>query len=186
MTQTKPGSILPNLFRYQLTWLATILGAAHGKSDLGAFIGFLMVVLHFKRCHHLLAEYKTVFTTLLIGGLWELFLVQQDLVVYQGLSPITIVPVWILILWAAFGATLNGCLGWFKDHLGWSVVFGALGGPLAWYGGAALGALSLPNPPLGYGVLAVGWAVMMPLLSFLARYFTLNSEFIDQEVGRGR
>jgi hypothetical protein len=27
--------------------------------------------------------------------------------------------------------------------------------------------------------------VMMPLLSYLARYYTLTSEFIDEEVGRG-
>lgn len=85
MNHPTPTSILPNLFRYQLTWLATVLGAAHGKADLGAFIGFLMIVLHFKKCHHLLAEYKTVFTTLLVGGLWELLLVQQQWVVYEGL-----------------------------------------------------------------------------------------------------
>ena len=184
MNHPSPTSILPNLFRYQLTWLATVLGTAHGKADLGAFIGFLMIVLHFKKCHHLLAEYKTVFTTLLVGGLWELLLVQQQWVVYEGTSAITIVPVWILILWTAFGTTLNGCLGWFKNHLGWAMLFGAAGGPLAWYGGAALGALSVPNPLFGYSVISLGWAVMMPLLSFLARYFSLNSPFIDAEVGR--
>lgn len=185
MTQPPRDSILPNLFRYQFTWLATVLGAAHGKADLGAFIGFLMVVLHFKKCHHLLAEYKTVFTTLLIGGLWELFLVEKGLVIYQGLSPITVVPVWILVLWTAFGATLNGCLRWFRQHLVWAFVFGALGGPLAWYGGVALGALSVPDPRLGYLILGAGWAVLMPLLSYLARYYSDTSEFIDREVGRG-
>lgn len=185
MMPPKRDSIFPNLFRYQLTWLATVWGAAHGKADLGAFIGFLMIVLHFKKCHHLLAEYKTVFTTLLIGGLWELILVKQQWVVYEGTSPITVVPLWILVLWTAFGATLNGCLGWFKHHLGWSFVFGALGGPLAWYGGAALGALRVTDPVWGYGILSAGWAVMMPLLSYLARYYTLTSEFIDEEVGRG-
>lgn len=186
MTAIYGNAILPNLFRYQLTWLATVLGAAHGKADLGAFIGFLMIVLHFKKCHHLLAEYKTVFTTLLIGGLWELILVKQHWVIYEGASPISLVPIWILILWTAFGTTLNGCLGWFKNHLGWSFLFGALGGPLAWYGGEALGALSVPNPLLGYVVIGGGWAVLMPLISYLARYFSLNSEFIDEEVGRGR
>lgn len=185
MKDSKTNSILPNLFRYQLTWLATVLGAAHGKTDLGAFIGFLMIVLHFKKCHHLLAEYKTVFTTLFIGALWELFLVKQQWVVYQGVSPITLVPIWILILWTAFGTTLNGCLGWFKNHLGWAFLFGAAGGPLAWYGGAALGALTVPDPRVGYAVIGMGWAFMMPLLSYLAHYYSLNSEFIDTEVGRG-
>jgi hypothetical protein len=125
-------------------------------------------------------------TTLLIGGLWELFLVKEEIVIYEGLSPITQVPIWILVLWTAFGTTLNGCLGWFRNHLFGSFIFGALGGPLAWYGGAALGALNVPNPALGYGVIAAGWAAIMPLLSALARYYTVNSEFIDQEVGRGR
>lgn len=185
MTAIQGNSILPNLFRYQVTWLATVLGAAQGKADLGAFIGFLMVVLHFKKCHHLLAEYKTVFATLLIGGIWELILVKQGWIVYQGTSPISVVPIWILILWTAFGATLNGCLGWFKKHLGWSVLFGALGGPLAWWGGASLGALSVPDPLLGYAVMSGGWAVLMPLLSYLAGYFSQNSKFIDEEVGRG-
>lgn len=186
MTVLGRGSILPNLFGYQLTWLATVWGAAHGKSDLGAFIGFLMIALHFKKCHHLLAEYKTVCTSLLIGGLWELILVQQHWVVYEGASTITVVPIWILVLWTAFGTTLNGCLGWFKSHLIWSFAFGAIGGPLAWYGGSALGALNVPEPLLGYGVLAAGWALMMPLLAALARHYTLTSEFIDEEVGHDR
>lgn len=185
MTKAISESILPNLFRYQLTWVATVVGAAHDKANLGAVFGFLMVALHFKKSHHSLVEYKTVFTTLIIGGLWEIVLVREGWVVYEATSPVTIAPIWILILWAAFGTTLNGCLAWFKNHLGWSVLFGAIGGPLAWSGGSALGALRVPDPLLGYGVLSVGWAVIMPLLSYLARYFSADSASLNGGIAHG-
>ena len=44
------------------------------------------------------------------------------------------------------------------------LLFGAIGGPLAYIGAARLGAVSLDALPLSYVALSVGWAIITPLL----------------------
>ena len=52
-----------------------------------------------------------------------------------------------------------------------AVLFGAPGGPAAYYGGLSLGALEFGNMPAGLVALAIGWAVLTPLLLALSARF---------------
>lgn len=59
-------------------------------------------------------------------------------------------------------------LRWLQPRPLLAAVLGLVGGPLAWYAGARLGALELPDPSLALSVLGAGWAALMPLLLWLA------------------
>jgi hypothetical protein len=72
-------------------------------------------------------------------------------------------------LWMNFAATLNVSMVWLRGRYLLAAVFGAIGGPLAYYGGAKLGATEALPSLNGMLVLAVGWGVMTPLLVWLAR-----------------
>jgi hypothetical protein len=76
-------------------------------------------------------------------------------------------------LWLNFAATLNQSLGWLHGRPLLAALFGAAGGPLAYYGGARLGATEALPGAGGLLLLAVGWGVMTPLLLKLAK--TLRS-----------
>ena len=52
-----------------------------------------------------------------------------------------------------------------------AVLFGAIGGPLAYMGAEKLGAVTLNNMPATYIALAVGWAILTPLLLALSEKF---------------
>ena len=91
------------------------------------------------------------------------------------------VPVWILVLWAAFGTTLNGCLGWLRQKLALAAILGGLLGPLSWYGGVRLGALEIPDPAKGYLVLGLGWFMLMPVLSWIAKSLSESEGRFDGE-----
>jgi hypothetical protein len=87
-----------------------------------------------------------------------------------------LVPSWILALWAGFVTALNVSLRWMRDKNlrgRWviAVLFGAIGGPIAYMGAARLGAVTLNNMPLSYIALGLGWAVITPLLLILAEKF---------------
>jgi hypothetical protein len=60
-------------------------------------------------------------------------------------------------------------LVWLRRRYPLAVVFGAIGGPLAYYSGAELGATEAPLSLNGMLVLSVAWGVMTPLLLWLAR-----------------
>lgn len=161
--------MIGTLLRYQAAWLATVLGAAHGHATLGSVVGLLMIFLHLKGASHPRRELSLILFSLLLGTVLETILVTRGLIVYEGTLPFSKVPPWILILWAAFGATLNGFMCWFQSRLLLASLLGAVCGPLSWYAGQKLGALVVPDPVSGYLSLALGWAVCMPLLSWRAR-----------------
>jgi len=60
-------------------------------------------------------------------------------------------------------------LGWLRDRYLLATLFGAIGGPLAYYSGAKLGATETLPTTGGLLILALGWGVMTPLLVRVAK-----------------
>jgi hypothetical protein len=79
------------------------------------------------------------------------------------------VPVWILALWLAFASTLNLSLAWMQGRYLIAMLFGASGGPLAYFGAQNIGAVTLQSSA-SYVALSVGWAVITPALLYLAKH----------------
>ena len=77
-------------------------------------------------------------------------------------------PPWMVALWLNFAATLNVSLAWLRGNYALAAVFGAVGGPLAYYSGAKLGATEALPTTTGMLLLVVGWGLMTPLLVWLA------------------
>jgi len=78
-------------------------------------------------------------------------------------------PLWLVALWAAFGTTLRSSLSWLAGRYWLSALLGAVAGPVSYAGGAGLGAAALaPNRVFSIAALAVTWALVMPLLVWLA------------------
>jgi phosphate/sulfate permease len=170
---------LANLIRFMLTVTAVLWGVKDGRADLGSFIGFLMIAMHFRTSDHLLAEYKTVATALFVGAVWEYGLIVTHTIHYSGESTWSPVPSWILVFWAMFGTTLNGAFRWFKNHLVLSGFLSAVLAPALGFSAAQLGILDTPKFPEGYLILGTGWAFLSPVLFRMSRYFFETSERID-------
>ena len=62
-------------------------------------------------------------------------------------------------------------LGWLKRSLPLALLFGAVGGPLAYVAGGKLGGLSFLQQTTALVALAIGWAVITPLLLRIADRF---------------
>lgn len=79
-------------------------------------------------------------------------------------------PLWMAGLWVAFAATLGSSLSWLRGRPWIAALFGALGGPLAYGGGARLEALG--TTATGLGAVAVEWALAAPALVRIHGVFT--------------
>jgi hypothetical protein len=80
-------------------------------------------------------------------------------------------PVWILAMWAGFALTLNHSMAFLRGRWLAATAFGAIGGPLA-YWGAARGFDAVDfglGLPIALAALAVVWGVAMPALYALHR-----------------
>lgn len=167
-----PGSPPPvarralNLLAFQAGWFATVLGAANGLPWLGPVAVTAVIGLHLTLTAQRLAELRLLIIAILLGLAFEHALLHAGLIAYAADS--AWVPVWMLALWPLFATTLNSSLAWFRPRLGLAALAGALAGPLAYAGGAALGVIELNGPAL-WG-LAAGWALAFPLLLAVARH----------------
>lgn len=147
---------------WQASWFAAVLGAARGHLWLGAAAALPVLALHAWRHRErpdagLALPAIAVTLGALVDGLLGL----------AGLAPVGGWPSpWMLALWAVFGTAFDASLGWLRGRLWLSVLFGAVGGTLAYWAGIRLGAIA----PVAWPVLAavaLGWAVAMPLLALL-------------------
>ena len=77
-------------------------------------------------------------------------------------------PYWIVAIWALFAITLNVSMRALRDRLWLGALLGLVGGPAAYYSGAKLGALTLVQALPALAALALGWALVTPLLLTLA------------------
>lgn len=155
--------MIANFVLFQLGWLACVAGAANGYAREGALVAALIVAWHVARAARPAREALLALVAALLGSGFETLLVAAGLVcVEQGVF-------WLVALWALFATTLNLSLRALQTRLWIAAAFGAVGGPLAYYAGARLGALQFLDPLAMLAALAVGWAAATPLLLSLAR-----------------
>ena len=164
--------LLLNIAAFQLGWFACVLGAAHGWPWAGVAVAVAVVALHLARAASPMDELKLIVFAVLIGALWDSLLVSLGWIAYPGETLITgAAPHWILALWALFATTLNVSMRWLKQRLLMAFVLGAVCGPLSYWAAVRLGAVQFIEPLHIVIALALGWALIMPLLMLLSRRF---------------
>lgn len=155
--------MLLNIVLFQLGWFTCVLGAANGYAREGAIAAGLIVALHIARATRPGREAKLALAAALLGLAFESALVWAGWVrVDDGIY-------WLVALWALFATTLNESLRMLQTRPWIAALFGAVGGPLAYYAGARMGALDFVQPAAMLAALAVGWAAATPLLLSVAR-----------------
>jgi len=169
-----------NVIAFQFGWFACVLGAAYDRPWLGSAVVAVLVAVHLATAIRPALEARLVAAALVIGVVWETLLLACGWIEYPtGVLWAGVAPLWIVMLWALFAITLNSSLGWLKGRLLVAAVFGAVGGPLAYWGGVRLGALVFVEPLFAVIALAVGWAVLTPLLVVLAQRFERHAAKVE-------
>jgi hypothetical protein len=163
-------AVAANFFLFQAGWFACVLGAARGFPWQGALVALLIAAFIVLRSRHPRAELALAAAAAAAGFAFDSALALAGWVDFEGAVPAPLLsPVWMVALWALFATTLNVSLRWLREWPALGVLFGAVGGPVAYYAGERLGALQFADPLLGMTAVAVGWALATPALFALAR-----------------
>ena len=186
-----------NLLLFQLGWWALVLSAARGYPGLGLAVVAAILAWHLGFVRPLASEALLIGLAALIGLTFDSLLIATGWVSYgppaavaaQALGvathPVlasasfpttstgasltaTLPPLWMMALWANFATTLNLSLAGLQIRPWLAALLGLVGGPLAYSGGAGLGAMSFVSPLPALIALALGWALLTPLLLTLA------------------
>ncbi|MDB5800970.1 MAG: hypothetical protein JWL63_1909 [Rhodocyclales bacterium] len=161
-----------NFVFFQIAWFACVLGAAHDQAWVGLLVIALVCVWHCAVSLRYKPELQLIGAAMLIGMVWESALVSADLMRYtHGTLVAGIAPPWIVAMWALLAITLNVSMRWLKKRWLLAAVMGTVAGPLSFLAGQRLGAATLTAGVYSIMALAIGWAVLMPLMMWLsARY----------------
>jgi len=165
-----------NVVAFQAGWFACVLGAAHGWPWAGSALALMLAALHAARAAQPRKEAALILAAVVLGGAWDSVLTEAGLLVYAPLPLMPawsekLAPVWILALYAIFATTLNVSLRWLRGRPLLTTVLGAVAAPASYWSGARLGAAHIPAPAAAMLALALGWALLMPALIWLACRF---------------
>ena len=162
-------AIIVNAVVFQIGWLCCVLAGASHLPWLGTGVALLIVAWHVTHSGNPNSELLLVLAAGFIGAVWDSLLVYAGWLQYPSGTLIeNTAPHWIVAMWMLFATTLNVSLNWLKHRPALAVLFGAAGGPVAYYAGYKLGGVQIPDLASAMTALALGWAVLMPLLMALA------------------
>lgn len=169
-----------NFAAFQVAWLSCVMGAAREMPWLGPVAVLIALLIHLRAARKPFEEVLLVLTCALIGAGFDSILVAAGWVTYKaGQFSDYLAPYWIVTMWMLFATTLNVSMRWLRGKPALAALFGFYGGPAAYITGQALGGITLVNETAALTALAVGWAIMMPVLMRL-------SESLDGMPGRRR
>ena len=159
-----------NVVLFQAAWFAAVLGAAKGMLWLGPLAMIPTLAIHLTLQDDRKGEVKLLLAAGLLGFTFDTAFVAGGVFTpLQHLFPRPLSPPWMICLWLNFAATLNVSMAWLRGRYLLAALFGAIGGPLAYYSGAKLGATEALPTSTGMLLLAIGWGIMTPLLVRVAR-----------------
>lgn len=163
--------MIVNFILFQLAWFSCVIGAAKGVPWLGVLVSFYVVGVHIYQAKQVKQELLLVLIVLLIGAIIDQAMLTFELIDYMNGGWIDdLVPVWILALWLGFSTILNVSLRWMRGRYFTAIIFGAVGGPLAYFSAEKIGAVILHGQH-SYIALSIAWAVITPLLLVISSYF---------------
>jgi Protein of unknown function (DUF2878) len=145
---------LVNIVINQIIWFLCVLGGNGGVP-----FALPLLVANVLLSHHRQADLQMMGMLLAAGVCIDGALQATGFFSFRhGGVPI---PLWLAVIWLALAALPHHSLKWMKGRPLLSVLFGALGGPLAYWAGVRLGAAAFHWPLLpSLALLAAIWAVL--------------------------
>lgn len=168
--------LIGNILGFQLIWWLIIL-----LGNQAIAVAMCLIALHCY-CH---SDNKGELRTIILVGLvgyfvdtmltlagWFSFPQYAHTTYYSTALP----PVWLMVLWMAFGATLNNSLAFFHRRTELAILAGGLSGPLSYLAAEKLGAVTFPNEVNNTMLLlAIIWAGLFPFALWLSRILVTHS-----------
>ena len=145
-------------------WFVCILGAAWNYTYIAIAISIGILFLHLYLTDKNANDIKLSAIAATFGFIFDGFMLFNNMIIYNNPGvPYPFTPIWIVILWILFAITLNHSLAWLKGRTSLAMLFGLMGGPLVYLAGEKLLAVTIASPNTLI-VLAIGWALITPLL----------------------
>ena len=165
-----PWRSIWNFVQLQVGWFACVLGAAEGLYWLGPAVVAVLLAQHLYASADRRREVEVMAVLAVFGSAMDSVQSGLGLLSFEGATSPWICPPWIAALWLHFGSQRETMLRLAFRYPALAALFGAVGGPLAYWAGVRLGAASFhsSHPEWSVVSLALVWSLAMPAAGWLA------------------
>ncbi len=161
--------LLINIVGFKVGWVSSVMGAAAQMPWLGPMVFLIVAFVHMRQARRPELELGLVISAGFIGIWFDSFIVAMGWVAYpSGQFSAMLAPYWIVTMWMLFATTLNRSMAWLRGRSALAAALGAFAGPASYFAGQKLGGIEFIQPVAALTALAIGWAVIMPVLMLLA------------------
>lgn len=171
-------NILINITLYQIIWFVCVL---YGNP--GGLIGLGGLALHLIFSRHRAADGKIIVSFLVAGLVIDSAMQLAGVLAFPGQSwPI---PFWLAVIWGGLATLPLHSLRWMQGRHVVNIMFGGMGGPLAYWAGVKMGAAVFPQSQiLSLVSLAVVWALFWPMAMHFCARIGAASPSLDRIAGK--
>lgn len=160
--------LLVNAVAFQLGWFVCV----QGRATWALATAVLLLALHARVVLRDTREWTLLAAVTALGFVVDSAMIRAGVLVPANGAHWA--PLWLVCIWLLLATTLAHSLAWLQRRLPLAVMLGAVAGPLAYVGGAQFGAARLGAGGVfgawtSHIVLALCWAVLVPLLLWLAQ-----------------
>jgi len=160
--------VLVNASLFQLTWFAAVLG---GNGFAVPACALLAIHLVFR--DSLKADCTIGAITAALGLGLDTLWIHLNVLDFNGA---VIAPLWIVVLWAALGLSMNHSMSWFITRPLPGAILAGASAPLSYLSGAALGGVMVPDSKM-LGIVSLAWfAVFFMVFRVVAPF--VNRQFM--------
>lgn len=155
--------IIFNLVAFDVCWTLAMLGASRSWWWCGPLVIAASLAIQLRASPSPRREAAIIFAGALVGTLLDWTAVALGLFSHEGRSTAAFLVIFFS-LWLNFGTTLRPALRWMWRRPALAAALGGVGGPMAYWLGARLGAISITQPmALTLAWVAVQYALATPL-----------------------
>lgn len=180
MAQLRPNLLkwgaAPQWLTHQAAWWICVLGTGWVRpSAMAVFVG---LHLWFMRTQWR-REALVIGATTGLGLAADTALVLSGAISFEGGFRLGVVPLWMISLWAGFGATLLHSQRRMLKGRRLALALGALGGPCAYLGGERLNCLTVTD---GFGLFAIGlaWSIVLVALEAMLSHLETDTNQLGE------
>jgi hypothetical protein len=158
---------------FQAVWFVSVLSAANESYWPGPATVICWILIYGWKSGALKREITLALLVGAFGFFIDTALIWMEAFMPKGIyGDLRLSPAWMVGLWLNFATSLNSLFLWLKGRYILSAMLGFIGGPAAYYSGAALGAAAIQQPfAESLFMIGLGWGISMPLLILIAEKF---------------
>lgn len=167
--QTKLWMRIGNGVLFYAGWVVVLWGAGHQAAWIGVLVTFLIVALQLSLSHQRCKDTLLLIIICLIGGALDTIYQTRGVIHYESPNiwlP-SIVPLWVISLYALLAVSLDYSLGWLKGRPVIAAILGSAGAVATYLAGERSGVATFGSEG-AIVVIALVWVILMPSLVALS------------------